>query len=162
DEPRFSRAWLADQSNHLAMAVTRPVQGISELRHLGVTADQSCKPSRCCGLKPGSCGADPYQFEDLDWFDKPLDRHRAERNDLNQTLAQAPCFGAEPDATRNRELLHACCQVRSPSHRGVVHPEIGTDRTHHDVSGVEPNADLQLYALRAANLMRLLSHNLLH
>jgi hypothetical protein len=36
------------------------------------------------------------------------------------------------------------------AHGGVVHAEIAADRAHHDVAGVEADADLHFHALRAA------------
>ena len=52
--------------------------------------------------------------------------------------------------------------MSSLAHGGVVHAEIAADRAHHDVSGVDSDADLHLHALRAAKLIRVAPHGVLH
>jgi len=100
--------------------------------------------------------------EHLDRFAEPLDRHRAERGDLDEALGQVQRLGGKPDAAGRRQLLHACRQVRRLAHGGVVHAEIAADRAHHDLSGVDADADLHLHALRVAQLIGVAPHDLLH
>ena len=52
--------------------------------------------------------------------------------------------------------------MRGLAHGGVVHAEIAADRAHDDIAGVEPDADLHLHALRAAKLLRVAPHGVLH
>jgi len=70
--------------------------------------------------------------------------------------------GSDPNAAGRRELLHARRQVRGLAHGGVVHAEVAADRAHHDLSGVDADADLHLHALRAAKLLRGAPHDVLH
>jgi hypothetical protein len=81
---------------------------------------------------------------------------------LDEAFGQAQRLGGEPDAAGGRELLHARRLVRGLAHGGVVHAEIAADRAHDDVSGVDADADLHLQALRAAQLVRVAPHGLLH
>ena len=73
----------------------------------------------------GDAGSD--QLEHLNRLAEPLDRHGAERGDLDQALGQVQRLGGEPNAAGRRELLHACRQVRGLAHGGVVHAEIAAD-----------------------------------
>jgi len=90
------------------------------------------------------------QLEHLDRLGEPLDRHRAERGDLDEALAEVERLGSEPDAAGCRELLHAGGQVRGVPHGRVVHAQVAADRADHDVAGIEADADLHLKALRTA------------
>jgi hypothetical protein len=58
----------------------------------------------------------------------------------------------DPDTAWHCELLHTGRQVRGLTYRDVVHAQIAADGAHHDVSGVDTDADLHLHCLRAAKL----------
>jgi hypothetical protein len=149
-------------ATHLTVAQAGAVEGASELLQLRVPADEAREPPPRRGLETGAGGAGPHQLEHLDRLAEPLDRHRAERGDLDEALGQVQRLGGEPDAAGRRELLHARGQVRGLAHGGVVHAEIAADRAHHDLSGVDADADLHLHALRAAKLIRVAPHDVLH
>jgi hypothetical protein len=61
-----------------------------------------------------------------------------------------------------RELLHARRQVRGLANGCVVHAQIAADGAHDDLPGVDPDADLRLHSLRAAELLRVVPDGLLH
>ena len=60
------------------------------------------------------------------------------------------------------ELLHARRQVRGLAHRRVVHVQVVANGPHHHLAGVEPDADLQRQAVRAAHLLGVAAHGGLH
>ena len=162
EETRLAHARLPDHRDHLAVPQARPVEGAAQLLQLRVPADEAREPPPRRRLQAGAGGPGPHQLEHLDRLAEPLDRHRAERGDLDEALGQVQRLAGEPDAAGRRELLHARRQVRGLAHGGVVHAEIAADRAHDDVSGVEPDADLHLHALRAAQLVRVAPHDVLH
>jgi hypothetical protein len=84
------------------------------------------------------------------------------RGDLYEALRKAQRPLGEPDAASWRELLHAGRQVRGLPHGRVVHPQIAADRAYHDIARVDPDADLHFSALRAAKLIGVAPHDLLH
>jgi hypothetical protein len=55
--------------------------------------------------------------------------------------------GGQEDGPRVSELLHACCEVRRLADRRVIHREVATDGAHHDLTGVQSHADLDLEAV---------------
>ena len=59
-------------------------------------------------------------------------------------------------------LLHAGGEVRGLADRGVVHAQVAADRAHHDLAGVEADADLDRDALGAAHLLGVAPDRLLH
>ncbi len=142
EEPRLAHARLSDHRDHLAVPLARPVEGAAELVQLRAPADEAREPPPRRGLEAGAGGAGPRQLEHFDRLGESLDRHRAKRGDLDEALGQAHCPSGEPDTAGRRELFHAGGQVRGLAHRGIVHAEIAPDRAHHDVAGVDPDADL--------------------
>src|SRR5213593_4591869 len=96
--PRFP-----DHSDDLAAPQTRPIESVSELLKLRVPADEAREPPARRSLEAGTGGAGPGQLEHLDRLGEPLDRHRAERGDLDEALAEVERLGGEPDAARCRE-----------------------------------------------------------
>jgi hypothetical protein len=147
EEPRLAHARFPDHGDHLAVAQEGPVEGVAELLQLRGPADEAREPPLRRGLEAGAGGVGAHELEHLDRLGEPLDRHRAERGDLDEAFGQVQRLGGEPDAAGGRELLHAGRQVRGLAHGGVVHAEIAPDRAHDDVSGVDADADLHLHAL---------------
>src|SRR5262249_810014 len=155
-------ARLSDHRDHLATALARPVEGVPELLQLGAAPDKAREPASRCGLEAGMGGADPLQFEHLDSLAEPLDRHWSKWGDLNKTRAKPQRLGGELDTAWRRELLHAGCQVRGTADRGIVHPQIASNRAYHDLAGVEPNANLHEQAIAPPHFIGVALHRLLH
>ena len=88
EETRLAHARLADHGNHLAVPLAGPVEGVPELLQLRGPADEAGEPPPRRGLEARAGGAGPHQLEHLDGLAKPLDRHRAERGDLDEALGQ--------------------------------------------------------------------------
>jgi hypothetical protein len=61
-----------------------------------------------------------------------------------------------------RELLHAAGQVRRLAHGCVIHPQVAADRPDDDFTGIQPDADLWLDAVRAAHLLAVAANGGLH
>jgi hypothetical protein len=137
------------------------VEGVAELLELCVPADKAREAPPRRSFQAGA-GTRPNQFEHVHRLAESLDRHRAQRGDLDEPLGQLQRPGGEPDSAGRRELLHACRQVRGLAHGGVVHTEIAADRAHNNVAGVESDADLHLDALGAAKLVRVSPYAVLH
>jgi len=98
----------------------------------------------------------------LDGLAQSFDRHWAEGVDLNKTLDQAQRIGGELGTAWRRELLHAGCQVRSTANRGVLHPQIASDRAYDHLARVEPNSDLHEHAVAPPHFVGVALHSLLH
>ena len=86
DEPRLAHARLPDHGHHLAVPLARPVESVAEILQLRAPADEAGEPPPRRGLEAGATGAGSYQLEHLDRLAEPLDRHRAERGDLDEAL----------------------------------------------------------------------------
>ena len=146
----------------LSVPQGRSVEGIPELLQLRVPADEAREAAPRCGFEAGAGGVGSHQLEHLDRLTESLDRYRAELGDLDEGFGQVQRLGGEQDAAGRRELLNARCQVRRLAHSRVVHAQIAADRAHHDLSGVDADADLHLHALGAAKLLRIAAHDVLH
>jgi hypothetical protein len=81
---------------------------------------------------------------------------------MDEAFGQAERRDGEPNAAGRRELFHARRQVRGLADGGIIDSEIAADRAHHDVSGVETDADLHLEPLGATQLVRVTAHGFLH
>ena len=68
----------------------------------------------------------------------------------------------QQDAARARQLLHPPREMGRLADRRVVHVEIAADGAHDDLARVEPDPDLHVHAVRAARLLRVAHHQLLH
>jgi hypothetical protein len=150
EEARLAHPWFPDHGDDLAPSQTRPIESVSEVLKLRVPADEAREPPARRGLEAGAGGAGPHQLEHLDRLCDPLDRHRAERGDLDEAFTKVERLGGEPDAAGCRELLHAGSKVRRLPHGRVVHAQVAADRADYDVAGVEADADLHLEAVSAA------------
>src|SRR5262245_10806849 len=107
EETRFADARLSDHGDHLAAALARPVEGISELLQLRVAANKARKPALRGGLEAGAGGPGSYQLEHLDRFNEALYRHWPERGDLDDALHQSQRLTGDLDSAWRRQLLHA-------------------------------------------------------
>jgi len=67
------------------------------------------------------------QLEHLDRLGESLDRHLAQRLDLDIALGKPERLGAEQRGSRPRELLDTRGQMRRLPHRGVVHVQVAPD-----------------------------------
>src|SRR5262245_38295475 len=65
-------------------------------------------------------------------------------------------------AARTRKLLHPRGDMSGLAHRGVVHTEVVPDGAHHDLSRVEPNADLYDDAMTAEDFVGMTSQAFVH
>jgi hypothetical protein len=79
------------------------------LLQFSAAPDKAREPASRSGLEAGAGGTDTYQLKCLDRFTKSLDRHRAERVDLNKAIDQAQRRSSKLDSAWRRELLHAGC-----------------------------------------------------
>src|SRR5712692_8003611 len=98
EEARLAHARLPDHGDNLTMPQARPVEGTAKLLQLRVPADEAREPPPRRGLETGAGGAGADQLEHLNRLAEPLDRHRTERGDLDETLDQVQRLGGEPDA----------------------------------------------------------------
>lgn len=161
EEARLAHARLPHQGDDLTMPVAGSAESISHLLQLDAPADEAGEPPWRHGLETGTGGGGTDELEDIHGRLESLDRHWAERLDLDEALGQLQRRGGESRAPGRRELFHARRQMRCLANGGVVHAEIAPDRPHHDVSGIEPNTDLYLHAVRRAELVRIPSHGVL-
>ena len=91
-----------------------------------------------------------------------LDRQGAERPRLDVALGEAESLGGGQHRAGRGHLLHPRGQVRGLADRGVAHAQIVADGAHHDLAGVESDADLDRDALGPAHLFGVTLDRLLH
>jgi hypothetical protein len=134
----------------------------AELLQLGVAADEPRQPPSDGRLQAGPRLAGPRHLVDLHRLGEAPHRHGAERLHLDVALDQRQRLGRDHDRAGIGDLLHPRGQVRSLSHRGVVHVEIAADGAHDDLPGVQPDTDLDHGRVRASYVFRVLLHAFLH
>jgi hypothetical protein len=153
---------LADDRDDLAAARLGLLGRVTNLLKLGLASDEPCEPTRLRRLQTGSHRRGPDELEDLHSLRDALDRHRAERPDLDEAFGQAQRLRRQPDRPRERKLLHPGGEVRRLADRRVIHSQVAADGANEDVTGVEPGAHLHLDALRAPELLRIPPDGVLH
>ena len=162
DEARLSHPGLANDGRHLAMPLRGELLCAPELLQLIVAADEASEPTPRGRLQTGPHGSTPDHLEHLHRLAQSLDVDRAERLDLYEALGEPQRVGAHEDRARRRHLLHAHREMRGLPHRRVVHAQVAADRPHHDLPGIEANADLGEHALPTANFFGVPLQRLLH
>ena len=158
----LAHARLPDERHHLAVARSGVLQGLAQLVQLGVTSYKARQPPRRRHLQAPPQGTGSHQLKNLHRLGQPLDRHRPQGMDLHQALHQAQGGGGEQNAARGGELLHTRRQVRGLPHGRIVHVQIVADGAHHDFARVQPDAELQRNAMRAAHLLGVAAQGGLH
>ena len=144
------------------MPVVREDERPVELLDLGVAADEARQSPRGGSVEPGPLRARSGELVDLHRFRQALDRDRPASRHLDVALGELQRRGREQDRAGRRHLLHAGGQVCGLTDRRVVHPQIRPDGAHDHLAGVEPDADLDRYAVRAEDSLRVLRDRLLH
>ena len=162
EEAGLPHAGLPDDGHDLAVPATGSLEGPLELPHLAVAPDEPGEPLRGGGAQARPQGSSPDQLVDLDGVREALERHGAERRDLDEPLGQAERAGGDQRGPRACELLHAPGQVRRLAHRRVVHVEIAADRADDDLARVEPDPDLHVQSLLAPQLLGIPADGVLH
>ena len=162
DEARFADAGFADERDELAAPLSRVLLGEAELFELAIAPSEGTEAAQDRRLQPRPRRSGAGHLEDVDGLLDALDRHGAERRDVDESFDEAQGVSRQPNGSRCRELLHARRQVRGLPDRRVLHPEIASDGSHHDLTGVQPDTDLDLDAMRAPRARRVRSHGFLH
>ena len=162
EQPRLPHSWIADHAHDLAMALDRLLERGPELFQLGVPAHEAREPALRCGLEPCAGHTGAYEFVHLDRLAQALHGDRAERLDRHVPLGQRERVARDQDTSGRRQLLHSRRQMGGLAHRGVIHVEVVPDGPHDDLARVQPDANLDLDALRAAELLRVVPHGILH
>ena len=162
DQPRLAHARLAHDRDDLAVALARSPQRLPQQLDLRVATDEARQSSGGGGVQPAAHGARACQLEDLDRRREPLHRHRPARGHLHEALGERQRLRRQQDRAGLGHLLHARGQVRGLTDRRVVHVQIGADRAHHHVAGVQAHADLDRHAEAAKHALGVALHRLLH
>jgi hypothetical protein len=162
EETRLAHARLPDHGDHLAVSQARPVEGLAKLLQLRIPADEAREPPPRRCFQTGAGGACPHQLEHLDRRAEALDRHRAERCDVDKAFDQLQRRRRQEDGARACQLLHPGREMRGLADGRVAHVEIAADGVHDDLARVEPDPDLHDHAVSAASFLRVSLHLLLH
>ena len=162
DQPRLADAGLADHRHELAVALARSLQRLAQHLDFRVATHEAREPTRRRGLQPTPHRAHAGQLEDLDWRREPLYRHGTARGDLDEAFGQGQRLRSQQDRAGLGHLLHARGQVRALTDCRVVHVQVGADRPDHDVTRVQPHANLDRYAEAAKHALGVTLHRLLH
>ena len=141
-QARLADARLADEGHDLAVTRRRTAECLPQLLELGVPADELGEPAVGTRGQAGAARPGADQLVRLHRRVESLHRHRAKRPHLDVALGQRQRLGRDGDRAGIGELLHARGQVRRLADSGVVHVQIAADGAHHDLPGVEPDADL--------------------
>ncbi len=134
----------------------------TELLELALAAYEGTESAQDGRLQPRPRGAGAGRLEDLDGVLDALDRHGAERRHFDESFSQAERVSGQANGARGRELFHARRKMCRLPDRRVVHPKIAPDGSHHDLTGVQPDADLDLDAVGPPRARRVRSHGFLH
>ena len=161
-EPGLPHAGLARHRHDLAVPGGRPLSDFAELVHLVVASDERREAADRGGLQARAHRAEPDQFEDFHRQRQPLHRNRADRAHLDVALRQAERLRGEERGARARQLLHARGQVRRLSDGRVIHVQVVIDGAHHDLAGVQSDADLHVQPLSPSQPLRVGADGLLH
>ena len=133
----------------------QPVQ----LRH---APDESRELAGVSGAQPRASRRPADELGDLDGGVEAFDRPSAERGDLHGALREPDRARRDEDGAGVRHLLHAGSQVRGLAHRRVVQLEVAPDRTHHDLTGVQTDADPDRDAFGLLDQLGVAPYGLLH
>jgi hypothetical protein len=162
EEPRLSDAGFSHHRRDLPVPGPRPVQGLTKLLHLVVTADEAREAARCGGLEARAYRRRPRHLVDLDGRLEPLDRHRAERFDHHVAFRQRQGLRRDQDRAGRRHLLHASGEVRRLADRRVVHVKVASDGSYDDLPRVQAHPDLDRNALGPPDAVGVPFHRFLH
>ena len=153
---------LPDDRHHLAVPGPGLLQGLVQGREFRLPPHKGGQPPRRKRLQARAGRASAHQLAHLHGRGQPLDGHRAQGGDLHPPLRQPQGVGRQPNAPGGRQLFHAGRQVRGLADGGVVHVQVVANGPHHDLPGVEADADLHLDPMRAAHLFAVAADGLLH
>jgi hypothetical protein len=162
EQPRLTHARLAHHRDHLTVTVFGELLGTAELFQLGVTPNELRQSAPSDGLQAGPRRAGFCYLVNLYSVGQSLDRHRAQRLDLDKALGQRKRGGRDHDRAGIGDLLHPGAQMRRLADGGVVHVEIAADGAHDDLSRIQPNTDLDYGRVGAPHLGRVSLHTFLH
>ena len=87
---------------------------------------------------------------------------RPDRGDLDVALGQLQRVAGDQRRAGLRHLLHPGGEMGRLADRGVVHVEIAADRSHHHLTGIEPDPNLDIDALAPPELVGVVTTRLLH
>src|SRR5262249_53864654 len=144
---------LTDDADHPSLAVERPRHGGLDRRHLVGPADEAREPPRPRDVEPGARWARPFELVNVDRVTDALQRERPEIAQPEVVPDERGGMLGQVRAPRLRELLRSLRQTHGVALRGVVHPEIVADLPDDHVARVEPHADGEVEAARAAQLV---------
>ncbi len=161
-QARLAHARLAHDRNHLTASLPGLVDRAAELLDLGVATHKGREPARGGGLEPRAHGADPGELVDLDGAGQALHGHGPERGHLHEALGERQGLRGQERRARIGELLHARGEVGSLADRGVVHVQVGADRTHDDLARIEAHANADPDAVLGPYALRISRDRLLH
>ena len=162
DQPGLAHPRLADDGDYLAAARAGLTQDPAQMLDLRIAARKARQAAQGRGLQACPGLTRPRQLEDLDRLWEALYGNRPQRPHLDVPLGKAHGLCGQPHRPGWGQLFHSRGQVGRLAHCGVVHVEIATDRAHHDLAGIEPNADLHRHDLGPAPPLRILLYRLLH
>ncbi len=162
DDARLADAGLAHQRHQAPLACAAPRERLAQPLHLGLAAHEARQAAHRRRLQAVARRARPGQLVHLDRVGDPFDRHRSEGRHGQEALGEPPRLRGEQRRAGPREALHLGRQVGGLADRAVVHVQIAADGAHHDLAGVEPDADLHVHALRAAQVAGQPVHLLVH
>ena len=162
DQARLAHARLPHQGHHLALPRRGLFQRLMQRRQFLLPPHKAGEATRHCGLQAPAGATGPQQLEHLHRLRHPLHRHRSQGVHLHQAFYQAQGGGGKADGPGCGQLFHARCQVGGLPHGRIVHVQVVANSTHHHLSGVQADADLQLQAVRAAHLLAVWAQRRLH
>ena len=124
EQARTSPPRLAHHGHDLPVTPCRLVESLAEMDELLAAPHEAGEASCGCRLKARARRRWPRQLEDIDRGRQPLDRDRADRDDLDEPLGEPQRLAGQPRRARGRELLHARGEVRGLTHRRVIHAQM--------------------------------------
>ena len=153
---------LADHRRQLAVAVAGTLLGAAKLLDLGVTAHEARQPSAGGRLQPRPGRAGSRRLVHLHGLHQALHGHRAQRLHRDIPLHQLQRRRGQQNAARAGKLLHARGEMRGLPDGRVVHVKVAAHRAYHDLTRVQPDADLDVHAMGVTRVFRIALDQVLH
>src|SRR4051812_11032903 len=116
----------------------------------------------CSCLQTRACRSYTHKLENLQICLQTSHRARSDGLHLEESLTELECTGRDQDRSGHRHLLEAGGKVGRMSDGRVVHVQIALDRAHHNLTGVDADADVERHPGSSMHLLRILLDCLLH
>jgi hypothetical protein len=163
DEARLANTGLSRYPNDLAMSGPYPFQHLRQALHFGRTPDEGREPvPRRPRHQTRARWAGARKFVGFHRVAQTLDWDGSAMAHFYKALRQAKGLTGDQHRGGRGGLLDACREMRRLADGRIVHVEIVADGTNDDLARIKPDSDLHVDSVRAADVLRVALHRVLH